>query len=96
MFWFFKESTEDKYLRALRDADGEWRISSDLYITTVELYTQNWIFSFIKEDYFVVKNFYEKIKTIKHKKSRIQNEKFPKNFLKKSIKSRKNIFRTSK
>lgn len=86
MFWFFKESTEDKYLRALHDADGEWRISSDLYITTVELYTQNWIFSFIKEDYFIIKNFYEKIKTIKHKKIKNTKRKISKKFFEKIYK----------
>ena len=61
MFNWFKESTDDKYLRALSEAEGEWKISKELHMTSVELHTENETFSFVKEDYFITKNFYEKI-----------------------------------
>lgn len=41
-----------------------------MHITTIELHTSNEIFSFVKEDYFIAKNFYEKIKDTKRKISK--------------------------
>lgn len=70
MFNFFKESTSDKYLRALRDADGEWKILVDLHITSVEFHTSDGVFVFVRENYFITKNFYEKIKDTKRKISK--------------------------
>lgn len=61
MFNWFKESTDDKYLRALSEADGDWNITKDLHITRVEFHTENETFTFVKEDFFITKNFYEYI-----------------------------------
>ncbi len=65
MFNWFKETTDDKYIRALEEADGEWKISQELRTTYVEFQTANETFVFVKEDWFITKNFYEKIKDTK-------------------------------
>lgn len=72
MFWFFKESPDDKYIRALSEADGEWKISKELHVTKVEFATKNETFVFICEDFFVWKNFYEII----HENKREISKKF--------------------
>lgn len=65
MFDWFKETADDKYVRALRDADGEWEISQEMRTTSVKFTTTNDVFIFVKEDWFLTKNFYEKIQNSK-------------------------------
>lgn len=70
MFWFFKETADDKYLRALRDADGDWQINKDLHITSVIFTTETEKFEFLCEDFWVTKNYFEKISGTKRKISK--------------------------
>lgn len=70
MFWFFKETADDKYFRALRDADGDWQINKDLHITSVIFTTDTEKFEFFCEDFWVTKNYFEKISDTKRKISK--------------------------
>ena len=49
MFWWFKETTEDKYFNALMQAHGEWTVDEKALMIQIELKTTNEVFVFTRE-----------------------------------------------